>query len=114
VGLEPGTPCGAAIEGLAPSLRSPHAISDARLSALVAPVYGVPLSDGIGMKRSVDSVHECDSFVWFGQTLTQALCRGTSFSRGFEHQPFCRGTGALEKAAQLDLRLKESLHPPLG
>jgi transposase len=46
VGLEPGTPCGAAIEGLAPSLRSTHAISDARLSALVAPVYGVPLSKG--------------------------------------------------------------------
>ena len=65
------------------------------------------------MKLSVDSVHECDRFVWFGQTLTQALCRGPSFSRCFEHQPFCRGTGALEHAAQLDLRLKESRPPPL-
>ena len=46
VGIEPGTPFGASIEGLATSLRYTHAISDERLSALFAPVYGVPISDG--------------------------------------------------------------------
>ena len=46
LGLEPGTPLGASIEGLATSLRSTHAISDARLSALFAQVYGVPISEG--------------------------------------------------------------------
>jgi hypothetical protein len=71
-------------------------------------------STPIGMKLSVDSVHTCDSFVWFGQTLAQALCRGASFSRSLDHQPFCRGTGTLEKAAQVDLRRKEGLHPWLG
>jgi transposase len=46
VGLEPGTPFGASSEGLAPSLRSTQAIRDARLSALLAPVDGVPISEG--------------------------------------------------------------------
>jgi transposase len=38
VGMEPGTPFGASIEGLATYLRYTHAISDARLSALLAQV----------------------------------------------------------------------------
>ena len=46
VGMEPGPPVGAAIEGLATYLRYPPAISDARLSALFAQVYGVPISEG--------------------------------------------------------------------
>jgi transposase len=46
VGLEPGTPFGASIEGLATYLRYTHAISDERLSALFAQVYGVPISEG--------------------------------------------------------------------
>jgi transposase len=46
VGMEPGTPFGASIEGLATSLRYTHAISYARLSALLAQVYGVPISEG--------------------------------------------------------------------
>lgn len=46
VGLEPGTPFGASIEGLATDLRYTHAISDARLSALCTQVYGVSSSEG--------------------------------------------------------------------
>ena len=46
VGLEPGTPFGASIQGLATYLRYTHAISDARLSALFAQVYGVAISEG--------------------------------------------------------------------
>ena len=46
VGMEPGTPFGASIEGLATYLRYTHAISDARLSALFTQVYGVSISAG--------------------------------------------------------------------
>jgi transposase len=46
VGLEPGTPFGASIEGLATYLRYTHAISDARLSALFTQVCGVSISEG--------------------------------------------------------------------
>jgi len=44
--MEPGTPFGASIEGLATYLRYTHAISYERLSALFAQVYGVPISEG--------------------------------------------------------------------
>jgi transposase len=44
--MEPGTPVGAAIAGLATDLRSPHAISDARLSALFTQVDGVSIRAG--------------------------------------------------------------------
>jgi transposase len=46
VGLEPGTPFGASIEGLATYLRYTHAISYARLSALFTQVCGVSISEG--------------------------------------------------------------------
>jgi transposase len=46
VGLEPGTPFGASIEGLATDLRYTHAISYARLSALFTQVCGVSISEG--------------------------------------------------------------------
>ena len=46
VGMEPGTPFGASIQSLATYLRYTHAISDERLSALCAQVYGVPISEG--------------------------------------------------------------------
>src|SRR2546430_2511473 len=46
VGMEPGTPFGASIEGLATSLRYPPAIGYERLSALFAQVYGVSISEG--------------------------------------------------------------------
>jgi transposase len=46
VGMEPGTPFGASIEGLATYLRYTHAISYARLSALFTQVYGVSISEG--------------------------------------------------------------------
>ena len=46
VGMEPGTPFGASIEGLATYLRYTHAISYERLSALFAQVYGVSISEG--------------------------------------------------------------------
>jgi transposase len=46
VRIAPGTPFGASIQRLATALRSPHAISDERLSALVAQVYGVAISEG--------------------------------------------------------------------
>jgi transposase len=46
VEMEPGTPFGASIEGLATYLRYTHAISYERLSALFAQVYGVSISEG--------------------------------------------------------------------
>ena len=46
LGMEPGTPFGASIEALATYLRYTHAIRDERLSALLAQVYGVPISEG--------------------------------------------------------------------
>jgi transposase len=46
VGMEPGTPVGASIEGLATSLRYTPAIRDERLAALLAQVAGVPISAG--------------------------------------------------------------------
>jgi transposase len=46
VGMEPGTPFGASIEGLATYLRYTHAISYARLAALFTQVCRVPLSEG--------------------------------------------------------------------
>jgi transposase len=44
--MEPGTPFGASIEALATYLRYTPALSDERLSALLAQVYGVPISAG--------------------------------------------------------------------
>lgn len=46
VGMEPGTPFGALIEGLATDRRYTHGIRCARLSALFAQVYMVPISAG--------------------------------------------------------------------
>jgi transposase len=46
VRMEPGTPVGASSAGRATSLRYTHAIRDARLSARLAQVYGVPSSEG--------------------------------------------------------------------
>ena len=46
VGMEPGTPFGASIEGLATYLRYTHAISYERLSGRFAQVYGVHISEG--------------------------------------------------------------------
>jgi transposase len=46
VGMEPGTPFGASIEVLATYLRYTHAVSYERLSALLAQVFGVPISEG--------------------------------------------------------------------
>ena len=46
VGMEPGTPYGASIEGLATDLRYTHAIGYERLSALFGQVFGVPISEG--------------------------------------------------------------------
>jgi len=46
VGMEPGTPFGASIQSLATYLRYTHAMSDERLSALLAQVYGVAISEG--------------------------------------------------------------------
>ncbi len=46
VGMEPGTPCGASVQRLATSLRDTHANSDERLSALLAQVVGLRISEG--------------------------------------------------------------------
>jgi transposase len=46
VGMAPGTPCGASIEGLATYLRYTQAISYARLAALFTQGCGVPISEG--------------------------------------------------------------------
>jgi len=46
VGMEPGTPYGASIEGLATYLRYTHAIGYERLSALFGQVFAVPISEG--------------------------------------------------------------------
>jgi transposase len=45
-GMEPGRPCGASVQSLATSLRSTQALSDERLSALLAQVFGLDISDG--------------------------------------------------------------------
>ena len=45
-GLEPGTPFGASVQSLATYLRYTHAISDERLSALLAQVFGLDISEG--------------------------------------------------------------------
>jgi transposase len=45
-GMEPGTPFGATVQSLATSLRYTHAISDERLSALLAQVFGLDISEG--------------------------------------------------------------------
>jgi transposase len=44
--MEPGTPFGASVQSLATYLRYTHAISDERLSALVAQVCGLDISEG--------------------------------------------------------------------
>jgi transposase len=44
--MEPGTPCGASVQRLATYLRATHAISDARLSALLAQGCGVDIREG--------------------------------------------------------------------
>ena len=45
-GMEPGTPFGASVQSLATYLRYTHAISDERLSALLAHVFGLGISEG--------------------------------------------------------------------
>jgi transposase len=45
-GMEPGTPFGASVQRLATYLRYTHAISDERLSALFAQVFGLDISEG--------------------------------------------------------------------
>ena len=45
-GMEPGTPLGASVQSLAKYLRDTHAISDERLSALLAQVFGLDISAG--------------------------------------------------------------------
>jgi transposase len=45
-GLEPGTPFGASVQSLATYLRYTHAISYERLSALLAQVFGLDISEG--------------------------------------------------------------------
>jgi transposase len=44
--MEPGTPFGASVQSLATYLRYAHAISDERLSALFAQVFGLAISEG--------------------------------------------------------------------
>ena len=45
-GMEPGTPFGASVQSLATYLRYTHAISYERLSALLAQVFGLDISEG--------------------------------------------------------------------
>ena len=45
-GMEPGTPVGASVQSLATYLRYTHAISYERLSALLAQVFGLDISEG--------------------------------------------------------------------
>ena len=70
--------------------------------------------NGIRIKLSVDRPHEVDGFALVSQTLPQYLRCGTSFTRRLDDQTFGGGTDRLEKAAQLELGLKNGLHPPLG
>lgn len=53
--MEPGTPCGTSVQRLATDLRYTHAISDERLSALLAPVFGLDSSAG-GLAHVFQSV----------------------------------------------------------
>jgi transposase len=54
-GMEPGTPFGASVQSLATSLRYTHAISDERLSALLAQGFGLDISEG-GLANLVQGV----------------------------------------------------------
>jgi hypothetical protein len=67
---------------------------------------------GIGMKLSIDSGRKPDGFQWLTEIFLQSLRGCLSFSRGLGDQTFGGGTRTLQKAVQLELRLKESLHPP--
>jgi hypothetical protein len=64
------------------------------------------------MKRSVDSLHQCEGFVLFGQTFSKDLSRGVSFACCLGHQTFCGRPGPLEQAAQDELGLQDGVHPP--
>jgi transposase len=57
-GLEPGTPFGTAIQSLATYLRYTQAISDRRLSALLAQVFGLHISEG-GLANVFQLVKGC-------------------------------------------------------
>src|SRR2546425_1755873 len=74
---------------------------------------GHPLP-GIGIKLSIDNRRKCSRFQRLSQTLAQDLRCCASFAQRLGYQTFGGGTGAREKAAQDERRVKDRLHPPLG
>ena len=69
VGMEPGSPFGASVQRLATYLRYTHAISDERLSALLAQVFGLRISEG-GLANLFQSVN-----VRLDDRITEILTR---------------------------------------
>jgi hypothetical protein len=85
----------------------------------VAPATGAvtrpprPPIGGIRMKLSIDNCCKFNGFMLLSQALSQGLRGGSSFSRGLDRQTLSGSTGALQKAVQVKLGLKDRLHPTL-
>ncbi len=83
-----------------------------RTGALIV-TEGFP-KQGIGIKLSSNGCRKCNGCVLLAQALAQYWCCCSSFSCCLGNQPFCGGTGLVEKAAECELGLKEPLQPPSG
>jgi len=68
---------------------------------------------GIRMKLSIDNCCKFNGFMLLSQTRAEYLCCCTSFSRRLDRQTLSGSTGALQKAVQVKLGLKDRLHPTI-
>ena len=74
--------------------------------------WEVPL-EGIGIKLGIDSHGQFKGFVLLFQALSEGLRGGAPFSRRLGRQTLSGRTGTLQKAVQVQLGLKNRLHPTL-
>lgn len=68
---------------------------------------------GIGIKLGIDSHGQFKGFVLLFQALSEGLRGGAPFSRRLGRQTLSGRTGTLQKAVQVQLGLKNRLHPTL-
>jgi hypothetical protein len=68
---------------------------------------------GIRMKLSLDNCCKVNGFMLLSQALSQGLRGCSSFSRCLDRQTLSGSTGALQKAVQVKLGLKDRLHPTI-
>src|SRR5215471_21675813 len=68
---------------------------------------------GICMKLSIDNCCKFNGFMLLSQALSQGLRGCSSFSRCLNRQTLSGSTGALQKAVQVKLGLKDRLHPTI-